>query len=74
MLDGAIQLALLEAIGFCVVASDAFHWGVGSPEGDRVSAVAYEWSAPEANYPLTHPNVGAWRRRLLGEEATFGAK
>jgi hypothetical protein len=69
VLDGGIQPGLLEAIGFCLVASDAFHWDGDSPEGGRVAEVVYDWSAPEINYPLTHPNVTAWRRRLLGEEA-----
>jgi len=73
VLDGAIQPALLEAIGFCLVASDAFHWDSDSSDGGRVADVAYAWSAPEINYPLTHPNVGAWRRRLLGEEVSFEA-
>lgn len=71
MLDDAVQPEFLEAIGFCLVASDAFHWNTDSPEGARVADVAIDWSAPDSNYPLTHTNVAAWRRRLLGEEARF---
>jgi hypothetical protein len=74
ILDGSVHAELLEAIGFCLVASDAFHWDTVSPDGERVADVAYDWSAPEINYPLTLPNVAAWRRRLLGEEARFETK
>ncbi len=74
VLGGSVQIELLEAIGFCLVASDAFHWDTDSPEGERVAEVAYDWSAPEINYPLTLPNVVAWRRRLLGEGARFETK
>jgi|SRR5262250_2149487 len=71
VLRGSLQVELLEAIGFCLAASDAFHWDSSSPEGERVAAVVYEWSAPEINNPLTLTNVAAWRRRLLGEEPRF---
>ena len=74
VLDGAIPLSFLQAIGFCVVTSAAFHWDGDSPEGDRVANVAYDWSAPEINYPLTQRNVAAWRRRLLGEEVSMEAQ
>jgi hypothetical protein len=74
VLDGSVQAELLEAIGFCLVASDTFHWDTDSPAGERVADVACDWSAPEINYPLTLPNVAAWRRRLLGEEARFETK
>jgi hypothetical protein len=72
-LQGEIQVSLLEAIGFCLVSSDAFHWDGSAPEGGRVAAVVYDWSAPEINYPLTSPNIRAWRSRLRGEEARFEA-
>ena len=73
ILNGEIQPGLLEAIGFCLVASDAFHWDSSSPEGGRVADVVCDWSAPEINYPFTLPNIRAWRSRLLGEEARFEA-
>src|SRR6266850_231968 len=49
-------------LGFCLVASDAFHWNGDSPEGGRVAEVAHDWASPEINYPLTVSNVAAWRR------------
>jgi hypothetical protein len=73
VLEGEIQAGFLEAIGFCLVSSDAFHWDGSSPQGGRVAEVVYDWSAPEINYPLTPPNVRAWRSRLHGEEARFEA-
>ena len=71
VLDGSVSVDSLEAIGFCLVASDAFLWDSNSPGGERVADVAHDWSAPEVNYPLTLTNVAAWRRCLLGEEACF---
>ena len=52
VLDGAIQPALLEAIGFCLVASDAFHWDSDSSDGGRVADVAYAWSAQRSTILL----------------------
>jgi hypothetical protein len=74
VLNGEIEPGLLEAIGFCLVSSDAFHWDGGSMEGERVAEVVYDWSASEINYPLTLPNVRAWRGRLLREEVRFEAR
>jgi hypothetical protein len=68
VLNGSMPADVLNAIGFCLIASDAFHWNSDSTEGDRVANVAFDWSAPEINYSFTTNNVTAWRRRLLGEE------
>ena len=74
VLGGAVKPGLLEAIGFCLVASDAFHWNRDSPEGGRVAEVAHDWASPEINYPLTAANVATWRRRLLGEDVSLETK
>jgi hypothetical protein len=71
VLDGTVPIEQLKAIGFCLVASDAFHWDTNCPDGERVAEVAHDWSTPEINYPLTLANVAAWRGLLLGEPAQF---
>jgi len=69
VLEGLIPPASLQAAGFCLVASDAFHLDTDSLDRELVARVVHEWSAPEINYPLTVRNVSEWRRMLCGEEA-----
>jgi hypothetical protein len=71
VLSGVIQPASLKAIGFCLIASDAFYWDSDSAEGQRVANVAFDWSSPEINHALTKGNVAAWRSSLLGNDARF---
>jgi hypothetical protein len=71
VLAGTVEPAYLETIGFGLVASDRFGWDTETPSGARLAEVAYDWAAPEVNYPLTLHNVAQWRRYLLGQPTDF---
>lgn len=64
VLSSELQPALLEPIGFALIASDHFEW----EEDDLVGEVFHDWAAPQINYPLTLDNVTRFRRWLLNEE------
>ena len=71
VLKGALPPALLEAVGFCLVASDHFYWDGDTSDGELVANTAYDWSAPEINHPLTLENVGKFKERLVKGSDTF---
>ena len=71
VLAGQIDPAHLQAIGFCLQASDSFFWDSDEPAGDRVSEVTADWSAPQINHALTPDNVRKWRRYLETGEYTL---
>jgi hypothetical protein len=66
-----IEPKYLQSVGFCLVASDHFEFDTDTPEGDLVGETAYDWSAPEINYPLTVANVEKFRQRLVSGEDPF---
>ena len=68
VLAGALHPAHLQAIGFCLQASDHFEWDGSDPNGERVSEVASDWSTPEVNYELNLANVKRWKHYLLTGE------
>lgn len=68
---GVIEPWKLEAIGFCLVASDYFEWDAEVPEQARVNEVIHLWAAPQVNYPLTVKNVSKAARFLATGENTF---
>jgi hypothetical protein len=70
VLAGLIAPDSLQAVGFCVVASDSFHWA-DTPAGEVVAETVHDWSAPLVNYPLSLVNVAQFRARLLGMPAQF---
>lgn len=67
VLSYEIESLYLQAIGFCLIASDMFFWDSDEPDGDVVAEALHDWSAPEINYPLTLSNVKEWRHMLKGE-------
>ena len=71
VLRGEIEAKYLQAVGFCLVASDRFEFDTDSSEGNLVGESAYDWSCPEINYPLTLANVEKFRHRLLTGEDLF---
>jgi hypothetical protein len=71
VLAGELAPELLQAIGFCMVASDHFNWDTDTVEGNQVGEVLFDWSSPETNYPLIRANVAAWRSQLRGEPHEF---
>lgn len=68
---GLLDPWMLEAIGFCLVTSDHFHWDASTSEGARVARVLRYWSAPLGSYPLTARTVAKARHLLLTGEDTF---
>lgn len=71
VLDGTIDLDALDAIAFCLEASDTFSWDVDTEAGDRVSRALFLLGSPEVNFPLTPILLGKVRHLLLTGEETF---
>jgi hypothetical protein len=63
VLSGELPPTDLAAIGFALMASEAFEW-----DDDLMSEVIEDWSCPEINYALTPDNVEKFRNWLLGVE------
>jgi hypothetical protein len=61
----------LDAIAFCLEASDAFVWDYETPEGARVGDSLFWLGTPEANYSLTEVVLQKVRHYLLTGEKTF---
>lgn len=53
VLAGLLKPEQLQPIGFCLIASDHFHWNTNSRDGEIVAETTHDWSSPEINYPLT---------------------
>ena len=64
ILEGDIQPTVLRAIGFCLIASNAFEWDADTTDGERVAEICNHWSAPEINFPLTIENAEKWKQYL----------
>ena len=69
---GQLDLDALDAIAFCLEASDGFVWDADKTEdGRRVAEALFLLGAPEINYPLTPIVLGKIRHLLVTGEATF---
>ena len=68
---GALPADRLEPIAFGMIGDDHFTWDTDTPEGERLGKVLFDWSSPEANYPLNTTTVGKFRHLLLTGEDTF---
>ena len=71
VLEGKLNPANLEAIGFALIASDQFEWSTDTEDGERVGEVLFDWSAPEVNHDLTAENVRRWKHYLETGEPAF---
>lgn len=69
--SGVLEPWKLEAVGFCLVASDYFQWDHDDFDGNRAGEVIHLWAAPQVNYPLTLKNVAKTRHLLATGENTF---
>jgi len=65
VLLGMLPPTLLEAVGFCLVASDHFHWDTDTRAGELVADTVFDWASPEINHPLNETNVKKFRERLV---------
>src|SRR5438270_2046450 len=57
VLSGDLDPAELETVGFCMIASDYFHWDSETLDGARVAETRHDLASPEINYPLTLETV-----------------
>lgn len=71
VLDGDLDSQVLEAVGFCLIASDYFQWDGDDADGSRVAEVVGDWSSPEINCPLNWENVEKWRSFLRTGASPF---
>lgn len=71
VLGGPLQPHQLESLGFCMIASDYFHWDSDDPDGARVAETLHDWAAPEIHYPLTLETVRLFRERLVTGRDVF---
>jgi hypothetical protein len=71
VLAGELQPDALQQIGFCLIASDAFHWDGDTVDGAVIAETVYDWSCPEINWPLTQDNVRKFREGLIAGKYVF---
>ena len=71
VLAGELPAQDLEAVGFCLVASDFFEWDSDKADGERVAETVHDWASPEINYRLTGHTVTKFKERLVTGENTF---
>jgi hypothetical protein len=71
VLRGEIEPKHLQAIGFCIIASDNFEYDPDTSEGDLVDDIVSAWSVPEINYPLNRENVKKFREWLVSGSDPF---
>jgi hypothetical protein len=69
--NGEISLDALDAICFCIEASDHFTWDTDTPDGERVSRSLFWLGTPEVNYPLTESVLAKVKHYLRTGEETF---
>ena len=70
---GDLSLEALDAICFCIHASDQFMWNADEPgsDGERLAEGLSYLGAPEIHYPLTPIVLGKIRHYLVSGELTF---
>ena len=68
---GRVDPDALDAICFCLEASDSFVWDADTEAGSRVAETLFLMGSPEINYPLTLPVLEKIRHLLLTGEQTF---
>jgi hypothetical protein len=71
VLNGVIDLEAIDAIAFCIEASDKFMWDADTPPGERVAEALHLLGTPEINYPLSPVVLGKIRHYLITGEKTL---
>jgi hypothetical protein len=66
-----LSLDALDAIAFCLEASDHFTWDTDTSDGDRVARSLFLLGTPEVNYPLTERVLAKIHHYLVTGEETF---
>ena len=62
---GELSRDALDAITFCLEASDRFDWNGEEPPGDRIPDALFWLGTPEINYPLTDSVLAKIRHFLV---------
>ena len=68
---GDLDLDALDAICFCLEASDHFTWDTDTTDGERIANALFWLGTPEINYPLTSAVINKIRHYLITGEETF---
>jgi hypothetical protein len=68
---GNLDFDALDAICFCLEASDHFTWDADTPDGERVANTLFWLGTPEINYPLTSSVLAKVHHYLRTGEDTF---
>jgi hypothetical protein len=61
----------VDAIVFCLEASDHFTWDTDTPLGERIADSLFWLGTPEINYPLTETVLSKIRHYLVTGENTL---
>jgi hypothetical protein len=72
-ISDSLSASIVEDIGFALMASDAFEWDSGTPEGAIVARVSDCWCSPEIEYRITPETMIKFRSLLLTGEDHFDA-
>jgi hypothetical protein len=71
IIQGRIGLQAVDAIAFCIEASDRFTWSDAPPDCDRIPEVMFWLGTPEVNAPLAGPFLERVREFLRTGESPF---
>lgn len=63
-LQGDLPVDGLQAVAGLILESDNFGWDEGTPEGELVAEILWDWAMPEDEAPPTTEAVLACRERL----------
>jgi hypothetical protein len=71
--SGELSVEALDAVCFCIEASQRFDWNADKPgsDGERVSEALFLLGSQEVNYPLTPTVLAKVRHYLLTGENTL---
>jgi len=68
---GELSLEALDAIAFCLVASDRFDWDADVPPADRIPEALFVLGSAEIHYPLTETVLRKVRHYLVTGDDTL---
>lgn len=71
VLNGFLQPIDLNAIGFCIMASDHFEFDTSTDEGARVADAGIDWADYKINFSLNIETTKKFKERLLTGKNTF---
>ncbi len=64
-LDGGLPVDGLQAVAGLILESDNFGWDEGTPEGELIAEILWDWAMPEDEAPPTTEAVQVCRQRLV---------